>query len=96
MRPAQVSGEHQLYPNPASRQVSSDHLAFFEFFGRMLGKALYEGILLELPLAAFFLSKLRGRTNELNDLPSLDAELYRSLLFLKRYQVRLTCEEEFD
>jgi len=81
-----VSGEHQLYPNPASRQVSSDHLAFFEFFGRMLGKALYEGILLELPLAAFFLSKLRGRTNELNDLPSLDAELYRSLLFLKRYQ----------
>ena len=52
----------------------------------MLGKAMYEGILVELPLAAFFLSKLRGRENELNDLSSLDADLYRNLLFLKRYQ----------
>eukprot|EP00959_Pyramimonas_sp_CCMP1952_P025947 544694-Pyramimonas_sp.AAC.3 len=52
----------------------------------MLGKALYEGILVELPFAAFFLSKLRGRDNELNDLSSLDPELYKNLLFLKRYQ----------
>jgi len=52
----------------------------------MLGKAMYEGILVELPFAAFFLSKLRGRENELNDLSSLDAGLYRNLLFLKRYQ----------
>ncbi len=30
-----------------------------EFLGRMLGKALYEGILLDLPLAGFFLKKFR-------------------------------------
>jgi ubiquitin-protein ligase E3 C len=52
----------------------------------MLGKAMYEGILVELPFAAFFLSKLRGRENELNDLSSLDADLYHNLLSLKRYE----------
>ena len=44
-----------------------------------------QGILLELPLAGFFLKKLLRRGCDLNDLPSLDAELYRSLLFLRDY-----------
>ena len=36
-----------------------------------------QGILLELPLAGFFLKKLLRRGCDVNDLPSLDAELYR-------------------
>ena len=39
-----------------------------------------QGILLELPLAGFFLKKLLRRGCDLNDLPSLDADLYRCLL----------------
>ena len=45
-----------------------------------------QGILLELPLASFFLKKLLARGCDLNDLPTLDAELYRSLLLLRDYQ----------
>lgn len=44
-----------------------------------------QGILLELPLADFFLKKLLLRGCDLNDLPTLDAELYRSLLLLRDY-----------
>lgn len=40
---------------------------------------------MEVPLAGFFLKKLLRRGCDLNDLPSLDAELYRSLLFLRDY-----------
>lgn len=50
----------------------------------MLGKAMYEGIIVELPLAAFFLKKLRGVSSDLNDLPSLDRQLYRNLLELSK------------
>nr|CAB3464020.1 unnamed protein product [Digitaria exilis] len=50
-----------------------------------LFKAMYEGILVDLPFATFFLSKLKQKYNFLNDLPSLDPELYRHLLFLKHY-----------
>ena len=34
-----------MYPNPTSEMVhGSEHLRLFEFLGRILGKALYEGI----------------------------------------------------
>lgn len=55
---------------------------------RMLGKALWEGILLELPLAGFTLKALRGGRPGLHDLPSLDAQVYRNLLALRTYTVR--------
>ncbi len=48
-----------------------------------------QGILLEVPLAGFFLKKLLRRGCDLNDLPSLDAELYRSLLFLRDYDANV-------
>lgn len=44
-----------LYPNPYSHRASEDHLGHFEFLGRVIGKAMYEGILVEVPFANFFL-----------------------------------------
>lgn len=35
------------------------------------------GILVELPLAPFFLKKFRGAYCDINDLPTLDPELHR-------------------
>ncbi|KAI6685132.1 hypothetical protein NL676_031045 [Syzygium grande] len=53
--------------------------------GTLLAKAMYEGILVDIPFATFFLSKLKRKYNYLHDLPSLDPELYRHLIFLKHY-----------
>ena len=77
--------DRTLYPNPASeRRAGREQLLKLEFPLAMLGKAVYEGILVDLPLAGF-LAKLRdGRPSELNDLATLDPELYRHLLSLKR------------
>jgi ubiquitin-protein ligase E3 C len=77
--------ERTLYPNPASELLCGpDHLRRLEFLGAVLGKAVYEGILVDVPLAGFFLAKLRdGRPPELNDLATLDREMYRHLLSLK-------------
>ncbi|WOL16420.1 E3 ubiquitin-protein ligase [Canna indica] len=77
---------HLLYPNPGSALVHEQHLQFFRFLGTLLGKAMYEGILVDIPFATFFLSKLKEKSNFLHDLPSLDPELYRHLLFLKHYK----------
>ncbi|XXG80443.1 hypothetical protein AAC387_Pa09g1306 [Persea americana] len=78
--------DHLLYPNPGSGLVHERHLQFFHFLGSLLGKAMFEGILVDIPFATFFLSKLKQKYNYLNDLPSLDPELYRHLLFLKHYK----------
>ncbi|RID80343.1 hypothetical protein BRARA_A03013 [Brassica rapa] len=78
--------DHMLYPNPGSGMIHGQHLQFFHFLGSLLAKAMFEGILVDLPFATFFLSKLKQKYNYLNDLPSLDPELYRHLIFLKRYK----------
>jgi ubiquitin-protein ligase E3 C len=75
-----------LYPNPGSGMIHEQHLQFFHFLGSLLAKAMFEGILVDIPFATFFLSKLKQKYNYLNDLPSLDPELYRHLIFLKRYK----------
>ncbi|VVB00353.1 unnamed protein product [Arabis nemorensis] len=75
--------DHMLYPNPGSGMIHEQHLQFFHFLGRLLAKAMFEGILIDIPFATFFLSKLKQKYNYLNDLPSLDPELYRHLIFLK-------------
>lgn len=82
--------DHLLYPNPASHMMHDEHLQYFEFLGKILGKAMFEGILVDIPFATFFLSKLKKKHNFLHDLSSLDPELYRSLLFLKHYEGDLT------
>lgn len=80
------TADHLLYPNPGSGMIHEQHLQFFHFLGTLLAKAMFGGILVDLPFATFFLSKLKQKYNYLNDLPSLDPELYRHLIFLKRYE----------
>ena len=54
--------ERTLYPNPASAIAAGPrHLEYFYFLGAILGKACYDGILLDVPLAGFFLASLKGR-----------------------------------
>ncbi|KAF8071258.1 UPL6 [Scenedesmus sp. PABB004] len=77
--------QHQLYPSPAALGAAPDAEGQLQFLGRMLGKSLYEGMLLELPLARFFLKKMRGGVCDINDLPSLDPEVYTHLLALRHY-----------
>ena len=53
------------------------------------GQAVYENLLVELPLASFFLSKLLGQTLinvDIDHLNSLDPELHKNLLYLKTYE----------
>ncbi|TYH50601.1 hypothetical protein ES332_D10G217500v1 [Gossypium tomentosum] len=80
------TADHLLYPNPGSGMIHEQHLQFFHFLGTLLAKAMFEGILVDIPFATFLLSKLKQKYNYLNDLPSLDPELYRHLIFLKHYK----------
>ncbi|KIW63184.1 hypothetical protein PV04_10050 [Phialophora macrospora] len=75
----------------------AEFLRRFQFLGRVVGKCLYEGILIDVTFAGFFLLKwaLTGGTtvgsNEsayratINDLREYDEELYQGLLKLKNY-----------
>jgi ubiquitin-protein ligase E3 C len=70
----------------------NDLLRQYEFLGRVVGKCLYEGILVDISFAGFFLLKwAHSYTGQeayrpnINDLRDLDEELYQGLLKLKNY-----------
>ena len=69
----------------------TDILRQYEFLGRIVGKCLYEGILVDIGFAAFFLLKWAasgsqgGYRANINDLRGLDETLYQGLLKLKNY-----------
>ncbi|XP_076674056.1 ubiquitin-protein ligase E3B isoform X3 [Andrena cerasifolii] len=85
-----ATSENRLYPSPTS-SMQDNHLQLFEFVGRMLGKAVYEGIVVDVPFASFFVSQFSGQTGGalyswLDELASLDRDLYRSLTLVKHYK----------
>ena len=49
------TSEGLAYPQPAASKLG-DGMELLEFLGLMLAKALYEGILLDWPLAPFFVA----------------------------------------
>ncbi|RCI17090.1 hypothetical protein L249_2698 [Ophiocordyceps polyrhachis-furcata BCC 54312] len=65
----------------------------FEFLGRIVGKCLYEGILVDLAFAGFFLLKWPSvgpklentYKGSINDLRDMDEDLYKGMLRLKNY-----------
>lgn len=63
----------------------------YEFLGRIIGKCLYEGILIDIVFAGFFLLKWAaaaadaGYRANINDLREFDEELYNGMMRLKNY-----------
>jgi len=77
--------EGQLHPGPQAVHMDQGP-GLLQFLGLMVGKAMYEGMLIDLPLAPFFILRLQGRRPLFDDLQLLDEEIYRSLVSLKQYE----------
>ena len=67
----------------------------FNYIGKLLGKAVYEGIVLDVHFAQFFLRHLASSSSNnfysyIDDLPAFDPELAKNLAYVKR------CEDVSD
>lgn len=80
-----LTNDNLLYPNPNVHLIVEDFGRHYFFIGRLAGKALFENILVDLPLAEFFLEKLIVERVDAHHLRSLDPVLYRNLLYLRDY-----------
>lgn len=79
------------------RENLEELLRHYKFLGRIVGKCLYEGILVDIAFAGFFLLKWASTSSggsssqdsgylaNINDLRDLDESLYQGLLQLKNY-----------
>lgn len=89
---------HQLYPNDDIQKKLSHNidveeqrmnLLYIQFLGSVIGKCLYENVLIDISFAPFFLNKwvshngvYRGMKNSINDLSYLDEQLFNNLIKL--------------
>ena len=62
----------------------------YRFLGSMVGKALRDGVLLDVSFAHFFRNLLLGRVNGVSDVASYDLDMYRSFSQLRT----MACEEQ--
>ncbi|KAI8992586.1 hypothetical protein BDB01DRAFT_738685 [Pilobolus umbonatus] len=68
-------------PNRASG-VNSEHLNYFKFVGRVIGKAIYDGRLLDAYFTRSFYKLLLNRSVDYRDVEAVDPAYYRSLEWL--------------
>lgn len=69
---------NQIIPNPYS-----PHTVEYQFVGKLVGKAVYEGINIDQKFAEPFLNLLIGRFNTFEDMQYIDPEVYQGLLNIK-------------
>ncbi|GMF14468.1 unnamed protein product [Phytophthora fragariaefolia] len=75
--------DQTYFINPQSKRVlGADHLQHFHAAGRLIGRALLEGAVLNFHLCAPLLKMMLGSPITFGDLEYLDAEMYRSLTWL--------------
>ncbi|GLD94206.1 hypothetical protein PINS_up002817 [Pythium insidiosum] len=79
-----VGDERSYWMNTYSSEYREDHLAYFEFAGRLLGKAILEEHLMTVHLALPFLKHILGVPISFSDLQFLDDEIYRSAVAVRQ------------
>lgn len=74
-----------LLPNHLSKQFEN-YRQMFKFFGMMVGKAIFDGVLLKCTFSKTFLNRLVRKNNTLDDLKAVDKQVYDNLMYLKYYE----------
>jgi E3 ubiquitin-protein ligase HUWE1 len=76
-----VADKLTYQPNRAS-WVNPEHLSFFKFVGRVIGKAIFDGRLLDAYFARSFYRQLLGKPVDYKDVEWVDPEYYNSLCWI--------------
>jgi E3 ubiquitin-protein ligase HUWE1 len=76
--------------------VNPEHLLFFKFIGRVIGKALYEGRVLDCHFSRAVYKRILGKAVSVKDMESLDPEYYKSLVWMLENDITDIITETFS
>lgn len=69
-------------PNPKSAFIDSNHLNYFQFIGRIIGKALHDGCMLDCFFTRSFYKIICGKRLLYTDMEDYDPEYFKNLKWL--------------
>jgi E3 ubiquitin-protein ligase HUWE1 len=84
-----------FHPNHMSN-VNPEHLLFFKFIGRVIGKALYEGRVLDCHFSRAVYKRILSKAVSVKDMESLDPEYYKSLVWMLENDITDIITETFS
>ena len=90
-----ASDRTTFHPNKLSK-INDEHLMFFKFIGRVIGKALYEGRALDCHFSRAVYKRILGKTVSIKDMETLDLEYYKSLLWMLENDITDIITETFS
>ena len=90
-----ASDRTTFHPNKLSK-VNEEHLMFFKFIGRIIGKALYEGRALDCHFSRAVYKRILGKTVSIKDMETLDLDYYKSLLWMLENDITEIITETFS
>lgn len=76
-----VGNDSTFQPNPNS-VYQTEHLSYFKFVGRVLGKALFDGQLLDVHFTRSFYKHILGAKVTYHDIEAIDPAYYRNLKWM--------------
>ena len=79
----ETSSSGNTYQPSSKSYVNPDHLKYFKFVGRVVGKALSERENVDAFFTRSFYKLILGQELELNDLEEQDYELHRSMQYYR-------------
>lgn len=84
-----------FHPNKLSG-INDEHLRFFKFIGRVIGKALYEGRLLDCYFSRAVYKRILGKSVSVKDMESFDPDYYKSLVWMLDNDITEIITETFS
>ncbi|KAL8895002.1 MAG: hypothetical protein Q9192_003906 [Flavoplaca navasiana] len=90
-----ASDKTTFHPNRLSH-INEEHLDFFKFIGRIIGKALYEGRALDCHFSRAVYKRILGKTVSIKDMETLDLDYYKSLLWMLENDITDVITETFS
>lgn len=90
-----ASDETTFHPNRTSH-VNPEHLLFFKFIGRIIGKAIFDGSYLDCHFSRAVYKRILGRPVSLKDMENLDLEYFKSLMWMLENDITDVITEDFS
>lgn len=90
-----ASDRTTFHPNRTS-WVNPEHLSFFKFIGRIIGKAIFDCKLLDCHFSRAVYKKILGKSVSIKDMETLDLEYYKSLLWMLENDITDIITETFS
>ncbi|MCJ1384030.1 hypothetical protein MMC17_007145 [Xylographa soralifera] len=90
-----ASDRTTFHPNKSSH-INPEHLMFFKFIGRVIGKALYESRPLDCHFSRAVYKRILGKPVSIKDMETLDLDYYKSLLWMLENDIADIITETFS